>query len=100
MNLYELALTVPWLITPDALEAMLSIAAREPLPTEEIARRMHGPKSLALRGGERHPETGRIELRGDVAIIRIDGPIYRYADMFTSLSGGVTTEQLARDFQT
>src|SRR5690606_13893161 len=31
------------------------------------------------------------------ATIVIDGPIYRYADFFTSVSGGVTTEALARD---
>ena len=98
--LYDLALSVPWCITGDALEAMLSIAAREPLPEEEIARRMHGPKALALRGGQRRDDSGRMTMHGPVAVIPIDGPIFRYADMFTRYSGGITTEGLARDLQT
>jgi len=98
-SLYDLALTVPWLITPAALEAMLSIAAREPLPTDELAHRLHGPKALALRDGTRRDDSERMTVRDGVALIPIDGPIYRYADAFTAVSGGVTTDALARDFQ-
>lgn len=99
-DLYSLALTVPWCMTADALEAMLSMAGRDALPEEEIARRMHGPRSLALRGGKRRDDSGRMTMRDSVAVIPIDGPIYRYADIFTRASGGVTTDSLARDFQT
>lgn len=95
--LYELAMSVPWCITDDALEAMLRIAADDPLPEDEAKRRFHGPKSLALRNGKRREDSGRMTMQGSVAIIPIDGPIYRYADFFTSVSGGVTTESLARD---
>jgi ClpP class serine protease len=98
-DLYSLALSVPWQITAEALEAMLSIAQRDPLPEDEVKRRMHGPRSLALRNGERRKDSGRITMHGSVALIPIDGPIYRYADIFTQASGGVTTESLARDFQ-
>lgn len=96
-DLYEMALTVPWCITDEALEAMLSIAARDPLPEDEIARRLHGPKALALRNGMRHEDSRTMRVRDGVATIPIDGPIYRYADFFTNVSGGVTTEALARD---
>jgi len=96
-DLYHLALSVPWCITSEALEAMLSIASREPLPDDEIARRMHGPTALAARGGKRREDSGRMTMRGSVAHIPIDGPIYRYADMFTAVSGGVTTDSLMRD---
>jgi len=99
-ELYDMALSVPWCCTGEALEAMLSIAAREPLGEDEIARRMHGPKSLALRGGQRREDSRRMINIGTVARIPIDGPIYRYADFFTSMSGGITTESLARDLQT
>ncbi len=99
-DLYSLALTVPWCMTAEALEAMLSMAARDALPEEEIARRMHGPRSLALRGGKRRDDSGRMTMRDSVAVIPIDGPIYRYADIFTRASGGVTTDSLARDLQT
>jgi len=96
-ELYNLALSVPWCITDEALEAMLSIAARDPLPQDEIARRMHGPKSLALRTGPRHDDSRTMTVRDGVATMVIDGPIYRYADLFTQMSGGVTTDALARD---
>lgn len=98
-SLADLALTIPWCITPDALEVILSIAERAPLDEEEIKRRMHGPKSLALRDGQPRSDSERTVLRDGVALIPIDGPIYRYADYFTKVSGGVTTESLARDFQ-
>lgn len=98
-DLYSLALTIPWCITAEAMEAMLSMAARDPLPDDEIARRMHGPKSLALRNGKRREDSGRMTMHGPVAVIPIDGPIYRYADIFTRASGGVTTDSLARDLQ-
>lgn len=97
--LYDLALSVPWCCTAEALEAMLTIAARDPLPEDEIARRMHGPKSLALRQGQRREDSGRMTMHGPVAVIPIEGPIFRYADMFTRYSGGITTEGLARDLQ-
>ena len=98
-ELYDLALSVPWCCTAEALEAMLAIAARDPLPESETARRMHGPKSLALRQGQRRDDSGRMTMQGPIAVIPIDGPIFRYADMFTRYSGGITTEGLARDIQ-
>jgi len=97
-DLYTLALGIPWQITAEGLEAILSIAARDPLPEDEIARRMHGPRSLALRNGQRRDDSRRMTMQDNVAIIPIDGPIYRYADVFTRASGGVTTESLALDF--
>lgn len=98
-SLYDMALTVPWCITPPALEAMLSIAAREPLPEDEITQRLHGPKSLALRDSTRRDDSRRMTIRERVALIPIDGPIHRYADFFTAVSGGVTTDSLAKDLQ-
>src|SRR5262245_16651808 len=99
-SLYEMALAVPWCITDEALEAMLSIAARDPLPSEEIARRMHGPKSLALKDSQPRDDATHLTMQDGIARLTIDGPIYRYADMFVRVSGGITTEALARDFQT
>lgn len=97
--LYEMACTIPWCVTTEALEALLSIAARDPLPEDEIARRIYGPQSLALRRGERRDDSKQMVMHESVARIPIDGPIYRYADLFTAVSGGITTEALARDFQ-
>lgn len=102
LPLYHLALTIPWCITPDALEAMLVIAAREEMDTAEIAQRMHGsraPEALAFRENSRRDDSRRMRMRDGVALIAIDGPIFRYADMFTDMSGGVTTDAIAKDFQ-
>lgn len=98
-HLYNLALTVPWCITDEALEALLAIAAGEELEAGDVKRRFHGPKSLALRDGTRRDDSERMAMRDGVALIPVDGPIYRYADYFTAMSGGVTTDQLAKDFQ-
>ena len=98
-GLYELALSIPWCMTADALEAMLSIALREPLPSAEIASRMHGkPGAVALKTGVGR-DNSTMTVRDGVALLPIDGPIYRYADFFTQTSGGVTTEALAKDLQ-
>jgi signal peptide peptidase SppA len=98
-HLYELALTIPWCCTTEALDAILAIAAREPMNEEEIKQRFHGPKSLALRDGTRRDDSERMSMRDGVALIPIDGPIYRYADMFTAMSGGITTDAIGKDFQ-
>ena len=95
MRAAEWIATVAWCITAEALEAMVSIAARDPLP--DAAARLHGPSALALRQGARRDDSARMVMRDGVAVISIDGPIYRYADFFTEVSGGVTTEALARD---
>lgn len=97
MKAAEWIATVPWCMTAEALEAMVSIAERTPLP--DAAERIHGPKALAMRAGTRRDDSARMEMRDGVALIHIDGPIYRYADFFTAVSGGVTTEALARDLQ-
>jgi ClpP class serine protease len=99
-SLYDWGISVPWSITSEALDAMLSIASREDIDPDSLAHIMHGPKSLALRDGRRRDDSERTQMLGGVARIVIDGPIYRYADYFTKYSGGVTTESLARDFQT
>lgn len=99
MNLYEWGCSIPWCITDEALSAMLAIAAREDFTSDDLKVVMHGPKSLALRDGQRREDSVAMQMLDGVARIAIDGPIYRYADYFTKYSGGVTTEALAKDIQ-
>jgi ClpP class serine protease len=99
MHLYNLALTVPWCITHEALEAMLHIAARDPLPVEESLKRIYGPEMLALRDSKARDDSSTMRMRDGVALISINGPIYRYANFFTSVSGGTTTDTIALDLQ-
>jgi len=98
-NLVAWACSVPWCITAEALDAMLQVASREEIDTDDLKQVMHGPKSLALRDGKRREHASHTETLGPIARIVIDGPIYRYADYFTKYSGGVTTEALAKEFQ-
>lgn len=99
MSLYEWGLSIPWCITETALDLMLSLACRDAVSEDDLKQAMHGPKSLALRDGQRREDSATMQTIDGVARIVIDGPIYRYADFFTRYSGGVTTEALARDVQ-
>lgn len=99
MRLFELGCTVPWLMPEPAVQALLAVALREVEPGE-LARQMHGrPDALAFKDGVRRDDSRAMTVRDGVALIPIDGPIYRYADVFTEVSGGVTTEHLAKDLQ-
>jgi ClpP class serine protease len=100
MSLYEWAQSVPWQIAPDALRLMLDLAQRTAVDEDELRAAMHGPTALALRDGRPREDRRAIVMHGPVARIAIDGPIFRYADYFTKYSGGITTEALAKHFQT
>lgn len=90
LRAFSLACSIPWAITPEALQQILDISTREHLPDFEAvaarkARRLDGAESVRIR------ENG-------VAVISITGPVFRYADFFTEISGGATIESLSRDF--
>ncbi|MFG0398289.1 S49 family peptidase [Pseudomonas sp. zjy_11] len=84
----ELAASQPWLMMPDALDNLLSISDR-----------MGDPVALATKRGERLDETRRVTMRGNVAVVPITGPIFRYANLFTEISGATSTQILATDIQ-
>lgn len=84
----ELAASQPWLMMPDALDNLLTISDR-----------MGDPVALATKRGERLDETRRITMRGSVAVVPITGPIFRYANLFTEISGATSTQILATDIQ-
>nr|WP_314494104.1 S49 family peptidase [uncultured Pseudomonas sp.] len=84
----ELAASQPWLMLPDALDNLLTISDR-----------MGDPLALATKRGEQLEETRRITLRGNVALVPIIGPIFRYANLFTEISGATSTQVLGSDIQ-
>lgn len=90
LRAFTKATSVPWAITPESLQQIFEIAAREHIPDFEAvaarrARRMDGAEGVQIR-------------EGGVAVISVTGPIFRYADFFTEFSGGATVSSLARDF--
>lgn len=48
--------------------------------------------------GRKMDNTRMTTMRGGVAVVPITGPIFRYADMFTQISGATATSDLSLDF--
>jgi signal peptide peptidase SppA len=85
----------PWATTERALESLIrrveAAERREDIDLEAVAAKLGRP--LENTGN-------RVEMRDSVAVLDITGPIFRYANIMTALSGATSVETLARDFQT
>jgi len=79
---------VPWAITSEALNTIIEICEREQ-DIDAVAARLGRPLENA---------GGRSEIRNGIAILGVEGPIFRYANLFTELSGATSIEMLSRDF--
>lgn len=77
-----------WAILPESLEQIMTIANRQHEGDLE---------AVAARLGRPLDNTRTVTVRDGTAIIPVHGPIFRYADFFTAISGGATIEQLALD---
>ena len=78
----------PWAITETALHTILEIAARE----------NESPQAVAAKLGRDLQNTYQVTERDGVAILPITGPLFRYANLFTKVSGASSYELIARDF--
>lgn len=85
---FELAASQPWLMLPGALDNLLTIADR-----------MGDPAALETRTGVRLDNSRTVSTRNGVAIIPVVGPVFRYANLFTEISGATSTQVLATDLQ-
>lgn len=85
----ELAAGRPWLITSEALDTVMSVADRQ-----------GDVEALEARLGRSLDNTRNVTVRDGVAVIPVTGPIFRYANLFTEISGATSTQVLATDFQT
>lgn len=90
MKAADWVLARPWAITEEALGVILSIAER----TNE------SPEAVEARLGRPMDNTRECVVRDGVAIIPVIGPISRYADFFSRISGATDIETLAKDFRT
>lgn len=86
---FELAASRPWLMLPDALDSLMAIADRQ-----------GDPEALEARLGRPLENTRVVTMRDGIAVIPVTGPIMRYANMFTRISGATSTQELATDLQT
>lgn len=84
----ELAASRPWLMLPEALDTLMAVADRQ-----------GDPEALEARLGRPLDNTRAVSLRDSVAVIPVTGPIMRYANLFTRISGATSTQELATDLQ-
>lgn len=84
----ELVASHNWLITSEALDSVMSIAERQT-----------DVQALEARLGRKLDNTRSVSVRDGVAVIPVTGPIFRYANLFTEISGAVSTQMLATDIQ-
>lgn len=78
-----------WLITSDGLDTIMAVADRQ--DTVE---------SLETRLGRKLDNTRTVTVRDGVAVIPVTGPVFRYANLLTEVSGATSTEVLATDIRT
>ncbi len=86
---FHLAASRPWLIQRESLETILAVADR-----------CGDVEALQTRVGRPLDNTRLVSMRDGVAVIPVRGPIFRYANLFTEISGATSTGVLARDIQT
>lgn len=88
MRAWTKAASEPWAITQPVLETILEIAERE----------NEKPEAVAARLGKELQNTHTVTERDGVAIVPVTGPLFRYANLFTAISGATSYEMLAQDF--
>jgi ClpP class serine protease len=77
----------PWAITPAGLNQIIAIAEG-----------LGDPQALIAKLGRPLENTRKVIQRGSVALIPVTGPIFRYANLFTEVSGATSLDVLATDF--
>lgn len=96
MRLFNYLANQAWAIHKPALDQMLSIfyGWLDRKETGESFNKYAVEKMLG------HPldNSRTVTHRDGVATIPVSGPIFRYADFFTEISGGTTVQTLAQDF--
>lgn len=83
----EAITTVPWAITEEALNTIVAIALRE----NEVS-----PEALEAYRGRNVPGHDIMSMRGQTAVLTIKGPLFRYGDFFTAISGAATYDGIAQ----
>lgn len=79
-----------WCITEDALRTMIEITSLDREERQALATQYDTPLE----------RTAGVTTRNGVAVVSVIGPIMRYANIFTYMSGATSTEVLAKDFTT
>lgn len=76
-----------WLITEPALQNLIKIASRQNLKEKIEFDALHADSTDESK-------TGVLEFFGSTAVINVVGPIFRYANLFTRISGATSTQAI------
>lgn len=90
MRALDAALAAEWAMDELWIRQVLEIAAREHEPT---------PQLLEAYRGRAVAEAERLTIRGNVGIVTVRGPMFRYANLFTEVSGATSYDTIRRDLQ-
>lgn len=85
-NVLNALLSSRWAITEEKLSLIL-----------EIAQRQHDWQALSQDVGRPLSEESSVTVRNGVATVPLVGPMFRYANLFTRISGATSTEFFIRD---
>ncbi len=88
MKLLSAACAAHWAMREKALVTLLNIAARRNEPIEAVEAQL----------GKELDNTHAMTVRDGVATIFVTGPLFRYANLFTAISGASSYAMLALDF--
>jgi len=86
---FEFAVNQRWAIQRPYLKLILDVARRAHVPNLE---------AVAQRQADRESQDGIRQDYGPVAVINVIGPIFRYANLFTAISGATSLEDIGRQF--
>ena len=87
MRFWNYATGTPWAMTEPSLDTVLTIAKREQDSIEAITERLGRPLE----------HSHQITMYGQTAVLPVTGPLFRYANLFTAISGATSYEVLARE---
>ena len=90
MRILDAALSSEWAIEESALDRMLKIAARE----HEVS-----PQALEAYRAKALERAERATVRDGVAILNVEGPLFKKANLMVELSGATSYAILRRDFE-
>jgi len=80
-----------WAMSDEYLSLLIAVAERDAEATKESMR------LIQMYLGEPVYGTRNTTIRNGVAIVPVAGPMFRYANLFTQISGAVSYERLASD---
>ena len=88
MRVLDAALSAVWAMEEQALRGLLEIASRE----NEVT-----PEALSAYRDDRLADAERATFRDGVAILHVDGPLFKRANLFTAFSGATCQSAWERD---